>query len=130
VCGHRLTGRTEERRLVTVLFADLVGFTTLAERRAHRSFGVVLVRDGRTEEGQQGVTHDLVDTAAEAHDLVGEAHEATVDEVLDLLGVAGLGQRREADDVGEHDRDDPALFAMTGGPLPARGAEACACRDL
>lgn len=32
-CGHRLVGRIEERRFVTVLFADLVGFTTLAERR-------------------------------------------------------------------------------------------------
>ena len=30
-CGFRMTGHGEERRVVTVLFADLVGFTTLAE---------------------------------------------------------------------------------------------------
>ncbi|MEO5899370.1 MAG: adenylate/guanylate cyclase domain-containing protein, partial [Ilumatobacteraceae bacterium] len=30
-CGHSLVLLNEERRIVTVLFADLVGFTTLAE---------------------------------------------------------------------------------------------------
>ena len=30
-CGQSLTARTDERRVVTVLFADLVGFTTLSE---------------------------------------------------------------------------------------------------
>lgn len=32
-CGRSLTKPVEERRVVTVLFADLVGFTTLAEHR-------------------------------------------------------------------------------------------------
>lgn len=32
-CGHDLTRRGDERRIVTVLFADLVGFTTLSETR-------------------------------------------------------------------------------------------------
>jgi class 3 adenylate cyclase/tetratricopeptide (TPR) repeat protein len=32
-CGFRVTGHGEERRIVTVLFADVVGFTTLSERR-------------------------------------------------------------------------------------------------
>ena len=33
-CGYAITAtQTEERRITTVLFADLVGFTTLAEHR-------------------------------------------------------------------------------------------------
>lgn len=32
-CGQALAARTEERRVVTVLFADLVGFTSLSEHR-------------------------------------------------------------------------------------------------
>jgi class 3 adenylate cyclase/tetratricopeptide (TPR) repeat protein len=30
-CGHALVSRSDERRIVTVVFADLVGFTTLSE---------------------------------------------------------------------------------------------------
>jgi hypothetical protein len=30
-CGHALVSRPDERRLATVLFADLVGFTTFSE---------------------------------------------------------------------------------------------------
>jgi class 3 adenylate cyclase/tetratricopeptide (TPR) repeat protein len=32
-CGHPMASRGDERRVVTVVFADLVGFTTLAEAR-------------------------------------------------------------------------------------------------
>ena len=30
-CGHTLVARPDERRIATVLFADLVGFTTFSE---------------------------------------------------------------------------------------------------
>jgi len=32
-CGHSLQAHSDERRVVTVVFADLVGFTSLAEGR-------------------------------------------------------------------------------------------------
>ena len=32
-CGHEMARRHDERRLVTVLFADIVGFTGLSETR-------------------------------------------------------------------------------------------------
>ncbi|MEM8708781.1 MAG: zinc-ribbon domain-containing protein, partial [Actinomycetota bacterium] len=32
-CGYELTRREDERRVVTVLFADIVGFTGLSEDR-------------------------------------------------------------------------------------------------
>ncbi|MEL0140053.1 MAG: zinc-ribbon domain-containing protein, partial [Acidimicrobiaceae bacterium] len=32
-CGHELARRADERRVVTVLFADIVGFTGLSEDR-------------------------------------------------------------------------------------------------
>ncbi|MBA2327892.1 MAG: zinc-ribbon domain-containing protein, partial [Actinobacteria bacterium] len=30
-CGHTLVSRPDERRVATMLFADLVGFTTFSE---------------------------------------------------------------------------------------------------
>ena len=44
-----------------------------------------------------------------AVDVGDEALEAPVDEVLHLLGIAALGQRREADEVGEQHGGDAAL---------------------
>ena len=55
---------------------------------AHGALGVVLVGDRRAEQGDDGVADDLVDPAAEVGDVGGQALEAAVDEVLDLLGVA------------------------------------------
>ena len=59
-----------------------------------------------------------------------EVLEAAVDQVLDLLGVPGLGQGGEADEVGEQDRDDAALVAAQPQVLPAVGAEPCARRHV
>ena len=93
-----------------------------AQRGPHGPLGVVLVGDRRTEQGDDGVADDLVDPAAEGVDVGHEPLEAVVDQVLHLLGVAGLGQRREADEVGEQDRDDPTLVApAAAGPARTRG---------
>ena len=56
--------------------------------------GVVLVGDRGAEHGHDGVAENLVDPAAVRGDVVGQGGEHGVDEVLDLLGIAGLGQRR------------------------------------
>ena len=100
------------------------------QRGAHGPLGVVLVGDRRAEQGDDGVADDLVDLPAEGVDVGDEPLEAAVDEVLHLLGIAGLGQRREADEVGEEDRDDPTLVAPQPQVVPARGAEPCARRHV
>ena len=59
-----------------------------AQRGAHRPFGVVLVGDGRAEQGHDLVADDLVEVAAEVDDVGDERLEARVDQALHLLGVA------------------------------------------
>ena len=93
------------------------------QRGAHGPLGVVLVGDRGTEQGDDRVADDLVDLAAERGDVGHEALEAVVDQVLDLLGVERLGQRGEADQVGEQDRHDPALVGARRKAMPARRAE-------
>ena len=99
-----------------------------AERGAHRPFGVVFVRDRRTEEGEDRVADDLVDLPAERRDICHEALEAVVDQVLQLLGVHRLGQTREADQVSEQHRHDATLVRARQEVVPARGAEPCPSR--
>ena len=109
--GARLGGEVGHRRLQP-------------ERGAHGTLGVVLVGDGGAEDGEQPVADDLVDTAAEVGDVGGQALEEAVDQVLDLLGVAAFGEGGEAHEVGEQDRDHPALVAAVDEGLAAVGAEA------
>jgi hypothetical protein len=78
----------------------------------HGALGVVLVGDRRTEHGHDGVAEQLVDTPAEHLHVGHEALERRIDEALDALGVAVLGECGEPDDVGEHDRDDAALLEV------------------
>ena len=97
------------------------------QRRPHRPLSVVLVGDRCAEQGDDGVTDDLVHPPPEGRDVGRQTLEAAVDEVLDLLWVHGLAQRGEADEVGEHHGDDPALVtscAHRHDGLPASGAEA------
>ena len=98
---------------------QLVGGMLLAEvaqrglhrqRRAHGPVGVVLVRDRRPEQRDDRVAEHLVDDAAVGLDVGDEQREGGVDEALDLFGVAALGERREADDVGEQHGHDPPLL--------------------
>ena len=73
----------------------------------------VLVRDGRAEERHHAVARVLVDRALEAVDLGGDGLEAAIDDLVDVLGVAPLGQAREPGDVGE-EHGDLAALALDG----------------
>ena len=100
-----------------------------AQRGPDGPLGVVLVGDRRAEQRDQRVADHLVDLAAEGRDLDREPLEAAVDEVLDVLGVRGLRQRREPDQVGEeHGRDAP-LVRPRDKAVAARRAEARVSRS-
>ena len=101
-----------------------------AQRGAHGALGVVLVGGGRAEEGDDGVADDLVHPPAEGVDVGHQPLEAPVDEVLHLLRVARLGERRVADQVREEHRDDPTLVPPQPQVLPALRAEPCARRHV
>ena len=73
------------------------------ERRADGALGVVLARDRRAPDGHHGVADELLDHPAVALDELAAALEVARQELADLLGVAVLGERREADEVGEQD---------------------------
>ena len=60
----------------------------------HGPLGVVLVGDGRAEQGDDGVAEQLVDAPAEQLDVGDQPLEAGLDEALDVLRVAVLGERR------------------------------------
>ncbi len=89
----------------------------------HGPLGVVLVGQRCAEQRHHGVADDLVDPATVGGDVVGQQVEASVDEVLDLLGIGRLGQRGEADQVAEDHGDDPALVRCRVQGVSARGTE-------
>ena len=79
------------------------------DRRADRPLGVVLAGDRRTPHRHHGVADELLDRPAVAVDDRAAGLEVPSEELLDLLGIAVLRERREADEVGEQDRHEPAL---------------------
>ena len=93
------------------------------ERGADRALGVVLTRDRCTPDGHDGVADELLDRPAVAADHLAGKLEVARQELAGLLGVAALGQRREADEIGEQDRDEAAFRdrgGRAGGDLPGR----------
>jgi len=75
----------------------------------HGTLGVVFVGDRRAEQSEDGVADDLVDLASVCRDVGDQPLEGLVDDVLHLLGIAGLRETGEADEIGKKDRDDPPL---------------------
>ena len=98
------------------------------ERGAHGTFGVVLGRDRRAPHGHHRVADELLDRAAVPADQRPGGLEVVGEKLSDLLGVARLRQRREADEVGEQDGHETAfgrrLLALGSGDRHGGGCEA------
>ena len=103
------------------------------ERRADGPLGIVLVDDRRAPDGHDRIADELLDRAAVALDDLARQVEVARQRVADILRVALLGKRREADEVREQDADELSLRAAAAGrpaclarhsrpPLAAAGA--------
>ena len=85
------------------------------ERRSHAPHGMIGLRQRSPEHREHRVADELVERPLALEDDVGHCAEEGVEEVGDLGGHHPLGQRREADDVGEEHghlalgRDERAL---------------------
>jgi hypothetical protein len=74
----------------------------------------VFVRDGRAEQRHHAVAGVLIDRALEAMHLGRDQVETTIDDRVNVLGIAPLGERAEAREVGEEHGHLPPL-AFEGG---------------
>ena len=97
------------------LFAERADSGDEVERRAHRALRVVLGRDRRAPDRHHGVADELLDRAAVELDQPPARVEVAREKLAHLLRVARLGERREADEVGEEHRDEPPLGGRDSG---------------
>ena len=79
------------------------------ERRAYGALGVVLGRGRRAPDRHHRVADELLDRAAVELDQPSARVEVAREQLAHLLRVARLGERREADEVGEEHGDEAAL---------------------
>ena len=79
------------------------------ERGADGALGVVLARGRRAPHRHHRVADELLHGAAVAADDEARGVEVAREQVADVLRVARLRERREADEVGEEDGDDAPL---------------------
>ena len=98
------------------------------ERRAHRPFGVILLRHGCAPDCDDGVADELLDRAAVPFDHLGGDLEVARQQLAHVLGVAALGEGCEPHQIGEQDRRQAPLgdrrrrFVVGYGTLGERGA--------
>ena len=99
-------------------YCQVTGAEVFAHRRdrldeletgSYRTLGVVLVADRYAPHCHDGVTDELLDRPAVPADDRTTLREVPGQQLSDLLSVAGLGQRREPDQVGEQDGRDSTL---------------------
>ena len=100
------------------------------EACAHRALRVVLVRDGRAEDGHHGVADELLERAAEALDLRLRARVVRLQPRAHVLRICGLRGRGETDEVDEEHRDDLALLARRRRLLSGRAAGQAEARPV
>src|SRR5258706_10227522 len=79
------------------------------ERRGDCALRRILVRDRRSEESHESVAVELVDDAFDAIDLLERELEVLVEEVVVLLRIEPLGDRRRADEVAKEHGHELAL---------------------
>ena len=90
------------------------------ERRPHGALGVVLGRDRRAPDRHHRVADELLDRAAVELDQPPAGVEVAGEQLARVLGVALSESGGEADEVGEEDRDEPALGRRCRAPGAAR----------
>ena len=67
------------------------------------------MRDGRTEDRDNGIADELLDESPAPLDLLRQLREGAGHQGAQLFGVEVLGERREPNEIGEDDCDAPAL---------------------
>jgi hypothetical protein len=73
------------------------------------TLGVILGRDRRAPDRHHGIADELLDDPTVALDDIACQVEVARQELARLLGIAILGERGEADEIGEEDRDEAPL---------------------
>ena len=118
LAGRDARPQLEVRRID--LGAQLTDREDQLESGANGALGIILVGGRRAERGHDGVTDELLDDAAVSLDDLARHLEVAGQQLADVLGIAGLGQAREAHEVGEEDRDQPPLRHAEGRVLRGR----------
>jgi hypothetical protein len=106
---------------------ELVHAVADGECPAHRPLGVVAESSRGAEDRHDRVADELLHGAAERLELAADVVVVRREDRRDVLGVELLRPPGEADEVDEHDGDDPSLVLRGRGlgleRLPARQAE-------
>ena len=87
---------------------------------AHRALGIVLVGNGRTEDGHDRVSDELLDRAAVTFDLASQPSVVRREQGADVLGVELLRSAGEADEVRQTARSRP--FSPPAAEAPPSAA--------
>ena len=82
-----------------------------AQRRSERAFRIVLVRNRRAEEGEDTVSGEVLDVAADPLHLGDDSGHRLPDDELDFFCVELLAECGRTDEVGEENGDDLPLLA-------------------